>query len=102
MAKYLYFPDYKSYLAGQTREGITIAYIHSRRVLEVGGWYNSEAKIEKTEIPLTEFLAMLGITSADIERSMQYVRKQQSMESTDQRRKNRVGRPRKSRENEDW
>jgi len=46
---------------GDDTSGISVVYIKSRNVLQVGGWYDHIAGIQSTEIPLPEFLDKLGV-----------------------------------------
>ena len=45
----------------EAREGITISYVKSRRVLVISAWYDSIVGMEPTEIELDDFLNWLEI-----------------------------------------
>ena len=57
-------------LAWGERSGIDVEYVRSRRILYLGGWYDSFVGIQSVEISLTEFLTGLGITLRDCERAL--------------------------------
>lgn len=46
---------------GYKASGIDITYISSRKVLNIGGWYDGCVGIESAEITLDDFLKLLGI-----------------------------------------
>jgi len=52
------------------RVGIDIRYVKSRRVLQIGGWYDSIVGIEGGEVALGEFLRGLGITAQDCAKAL--------------------------------
>jgi hypothetical protein len=52
------------------RSGVMVAYVKSRRLVRVGGWYDSFVGIEGFEKPLAEFLTELGITDSDVRRAL--------------------------------
>lgn len=52
------------------RSGVEVAYVKSRGVLRIGGWYDSFVGIEGEEISLRDFLFQLGITANDVVRAL--------------------------------
>ena len=56
----------KSIKLGNRSSGIEVAYVKSKRVIRLGGWYDSFVAIEGGEMPLGEFLRQLGITTKDV------------------------------------
>jgi hypothetical protein len=43
------------------RSGVHVRYVASRRVVVLGGWYDSICGIEDVEIPLDEFVRRLKL-----------------------------------------
>jgi hypothetical protein len=50
---------------GNDCSGVDVSYIRRRRMLSIGGWYDSVVGIASREVPLGEFLRGLGITERD-------------------------------------
>ena len=55
---------------GNASAGIDMAYIKSRKVLCISGWFDHMVGVEGGEIPLSEFLTGLGITLKDCVKAM--------------------------------
>ena len=52
----------------ETRTGIGIEYIKSKKILNVWGWYDTMVGIEGDTISLKDFCNKLGITEKDLKR----------------------------------
>lgn len=48
------------------RSGVEVTYIKSRKLIRVGGWYDTMVGIEGFEKPLGEFLDELGVSGTDL------------------------------------
>lgn len=46
--------------------GITVSYVKRRRAVGVYGWYDSFVGLEGGEMSLSDFLAQLGVSDADL------------------------------------
>jgi len=57
----------KQIIVGDSNAGVRIEYIKSRKMIYVGGWYDTVCGIGGEEIPLAEFCKQLDITANDIE-----------------------------------
>lgn len=55
---------------GSERSGVDISWMKRRKVIRIGGWYDSFVGIESEEMTLKDFLTTLGITLEDCQNAL--------------------------------